>query len=186
MARRSKELSKYECVVYGGCTIHIENPQGDGTIEQLFKMNDGDVPYDQCMIEVPAGTIVCKHFEPYNDQAHDDRDAQMEEPAKFVETDKDVSLLAEVMVKKGFFTTTTDACKAIQDEIGDKELTQGDDAQREALIKKLSSLGSDDKETRQKLNKVLKDGGITGYFKGAMPMKLAELVVENELHEGVK
>ena len=184
MARRSKELSKYECVVYGGCTIHIQDPNGDGTLEQLFKMNDGDVPYDQCMIEVPKGTIVCKHFEPHNDQAFDDRDEQMEDPAKFVETEKDVGLLAEVMVKKGFFTSVTDASKAIKEEAEGKELTQGDDIQREAIINKLSTLGKDDKETRQKLNKILKDGKVTGYFKGAMPKKLAELVVENELYEG--
>lgn len=187
MAKKKKEeMAEYECVVYGGCTIHVENPNGNGTIEKLFRMNDGDVPDDQCKIVVPKGTVVCQHFEPLNEVAEEDRDDQMEDPVKYAKTETDAMLLAEIMVKKGFFRTKKDAFDAIEEEkkAQGKEFAKSDDVEREELIAQLSTIGKDVKETRQKLNAMLKDGDVTGYFKGAEPYKLAELVVDNELYSG--
>jgi hypothetical protein len=184
MARRKKkEMAEYECVVFGGCVVHVENPNGQGTYEKLFKLNDGDIDYDECMLKVPAGTIVCKHFEPYNEQAEDDRDAQMEAPEKFIEEESDKILIAEIMVKKSFFKTVDAAMESLTELLDGKELIQGDDKVRTTTINELASCGKDAKETRSILSKKLKDGGVTGFFRGAQPEALAALVYDNGLHE---
>lgn len=181
MARPSKNtMAEYECVVYGGCVIHVPHPNGNGTVEKLFRINDGECPDDECKIQVPRGTIVCQHFEPLNDEAWEDRDAQIKDPSKFIKTEEDLMQMAEIMVKKGFFRTKQEAKAAISEDCG--EVTVSEDGERELLIKKLAKLGADDKETRKLLVDMLKDSDVT-YFRGANPEKLAELVVDNGLYE---
>lgn len=180
MARPNKNNAEYECVEYHGCVIHIQNPAGTGTIEKLFRMNDGDIRDEDCKISVPRGTIVCKHFEPLNEEAWEDRDAQIKEPNKFIKSETDLLLMAEIMHKKGFFRTRNEAIEAIKEDCG--ELSTTENAEREVLIKKLASCGKDDKETRKILvDKYLAKSDVT-YFKGALPEKLAELIVDNELY----
>lgn len=182
MARPNRStMAEYECVVYEGCVIHVPHPNGNGTVEKLFRINDGERADDECKIQVPRGTIVCQHFEPLNDEAWEDRDAQIKDPSKFIKTEEDLMQMAEIMVKKGFFRTKQEAKDAIQEDCD--YIATSEDTERELLIKKLANLGKDDKETRKLLVEKYLDGSDVTYFRGANPEKLAELVVDNGLYE---
>ena len=203
MARRNKETEAiYECVQQ--CTIWVE-VNGE-TVEKLYYPYDEDMEseVELWQVTVPQGTVVCKHFVPYNDIAEDDRDDQMENPGKYVEDEKDIITLGEIMAKKGFFrdefganekgdtvlkrTSTQVAVEAIKDMLGDDAIINDTDSSKRAAA--LEVLTSHDgtkegiKACRQKLGKILRDGGVSGFFPGAEPLALAELVYDNELYTG--
>jgi len=200
---RKKTNAIYECVQRCTQWIDVEGK----SIEKLFRPESEASDIGEMQMEVPKGTIVPKHFEPANEQAELDREEQMEHPEKFVKDDKDLTTLAEIMVKKGFFPHATYksvlrgentvnvvdrfgvdiATEAIQATIKDNggQVEQTDDAKRTRTIASLAVCGKDAKETRSKLGKALREGGVKGWFPGAAPESLAQLVFDSGLAEGL-
>lgn len=183
--KKTEDFAEYECVLPSGCVVHIQNPKTGGTSEKLFRLNDGDIPYDECMLKVPRGTVVCKHFEPFNDAAAEDRDEQMEHPERFVKHEIDKVLLAEIMVKKGFFKNKVEAAAAITELMKDGEVEETAESIRaKAIAKMVEEAGATPKEKRSALGKILKDGDVKGFFPGATPESLATLIYDNGLYKG--
>jgi hypothetical protein len=180
MARKKKpETAKYECIL--DCTYPVFHEESNEMIDMNFSRGNGDDKEPDTLV-VPAGELVCKHFDPVDEQAEKDRDDQMEHPEKYAKTLRDLVLLSEIMVKEGFFANKEDAKAAIEDLL--EEDLHGENKERDDAIKNLLSQGDDKKAQRKVLNAILREGGVTGVFPGSDPKKLAELVYDNDLYKG--
>lgn len=188
--------AKYKCVK--ACTLHVQTK--DGSVEKLF------IPYDEEMldeknmcIEVPAGTVVPQHFMPLNEQAEEDVEEQMSNPAKYCRTERELTLIAERMVKAGWFRDKKDdkgkvvkwayqvAMDSIRDDMGEAAseiAAEGQDVEREAAIRELLKRGSDAKEQRKVVGDILKGAGVK-FFRGAEPEALAGMVYDEGLYQAV-
>lgn len=181
MAKKAPKEATYECIQ--SCTFNV--PLDNGKFyNHFFKQEDEAASPDQAELSVPQGTVVSKHFRPMNDVASADRKAQIETPKDFIHTKSDLTLLAEIMVKEGFFRTRQDAIEAIEGTVDQSTLDDSDpeETKRIACIADLMGQGKDDKERRQIFGKLLKKAKVT-YFPGGAPAKLAELVYDNGLYE---
>lgn len=182
----TKPHAEYECV--NTCTFNV--PLSDGnTYNQYYKaVSESDNP-SETNLEVPAGTVVSKHFVPVSEQAKKDRADQMECPEKYIQTKEQLSILADLMVKEGYFKFHKDAEASIKErakEVGVDSEKLGDcsveETRRIIAVDDLLSRAETPKEQRQILNKILKDGGVTKYYKGAEPAALAQMVYDNDLY----
>jgi hypothetical protein len=180
MAKKEATESTYECTF--ACTYNV--PLENGKFHNhFFKAVDDTSDPDEAELSVPKGTVVCKHFRPANDQAEADRKAQIETPAKYIFTKECFVMLAEIMVKEGFFSNRASAEAAIQATVPKGQLADSDpeETKRIAGVADLMSRGEDDKERRKLFGALLKKGKVT-YFPGGQPNKLAELVYDNDLY----
>ena len=181
MAKKVKPEAVYECVF--SCTFNVPLQNGE-YFNHFYKQIDEAASIEEAHLAVPQGTVVCKHFIPFNDVAKADRKAQIETPKDFIHTKSDLALLAGLMVKEGFFGTRAEAEAAIEETIDPATLGDSDpeETKRIAGIADLLGKGKNDKERRQILGKLLKKAKVT-YFPGGAPAKLAELVYDNGLYE---
>jgi len=135
---------------------------------------------------VPKGELVCHHFIPDNDVAEDDRDDQIENPQKYIETERDLVLIAEIMAHAGGFSSKRAAVAAIESvlpaEFRENVKAAGVDMEHERLIESILGEG-DEKAQRKRVLLLLKKHEIRGYFPAWKPRKLAEIAIENDLHE---
>lgn len=181
MAKKQKPEAVYECVF--SCTFNVPLENGE-YFNHFYRQIDEAASIEEAHLAVPQGTVVCKHFIPFNDVAKEDRKAQIERPADFVNTKSDLALLGGIMVKEGFFSTRAAAEEAIKETVDPSTLGDADpeETKRIAALADLMSKGKDDKERRQIFGKLLKSANVT-YFPGGAPAKLAELVYDNGLYE---
>jgi len=194
MAKKEK-TSLYACVT--SCTFDIANEHGEIYQKKFYPisamedpanaaMTMGGLEQSRTMLIVPKGEIVCKHFIPYDESAEDDREDQMENPGKYIESERDVTLIAELLVKDGQFKKLDDAREGIKslDQVDvDSIVEAGADVARELAIKELMERADDDKARRKLFNKILKDNEIKGVFPGADPAALAGRVYDEGLYD---
>jgi len=203
------EVATYECKKQ--CHIPVVINEDGHISNKMFQPQnqDGTIHKSQVEYHVPTGELVPHHFRPINDIAKGDREDQITNPEKYIETAYDMGCIAEFMVDAGFYddevvyneqrgqyVTRKSAKKiaqeSIKDTIGDQvyralisgEANAKELKSREDAITELCKLGKDDKETRKALLKMLKDADITkGFFRGAPVEKLAGFVVDKGLYE---
>ena len=199
---KKKETSLYACVAQRGCTFDVVNERGESYQRKFYPISDleaerstqsvkagmqqGGLDESRCMLEVPKGEIVCKHFIPYDDSAEEDREDQMACPAKYIESERDVTLIAELLVKDQQFRTVDEAregIKSLEDVDVDSIVEAGKDVARELAIMEMLSRADDDKERRKLLMKILKDNDIKGVFPGATPEAMAGRIYDEELYK---
>lgn len=205
MAKKQK-YSLYACVAQRGCTFDIVNEDGESyqkkfypiseleadrsTQSQKAGMQQGGLDESRCMLSVPKGEIVCKHFIPYDDSAEDDREDQMTNPGNYIETERDLILIAELLVKDQQFRTLDAAKEAIKDMDNvdaDSIVESGKDVAKELAVRELMSRvegeGKEaDKERRKLFMKILKDGDVN-MFRGADPELMAGRIYDEELYK---
>lgn len=176
----------YECV--NTCTFNMPLSNGESYAQLYRAISECDREEENSMA-VPAGTPVPKHFIPKNDQAKKDRDAQIESPAKFIQTKEHMSIIAGILVKEGMFNNIEQAIEAVKESAKEEGIESdklgecsAEETKRIAALDELMSRGKDAKEQRKVLGAILKDGGVK-FFAGAAPDKLAELVYDNELYK---
>jgi len=184
MAKKKTEEAVYECVF--SCTYNVPLQNGEFH-NHFYKQIDEASSLDEAHLAVPQGAVVCKHFIPFNDTAKADRKAQIERPADYIETKREIAMIAEILVKEGFFSTRMAAEESIKETIDPSKLGDSDpeETKRIAGVADLLSKGEDDKERRKVLGALLKKAKVT-YFPGSAPEKLAELVYDNGLYEAPK
>ena len=188
MAKKKPE-AVYECMV--SCTFNM--PMLNGKSYNHFYKSAMECPDEsQNSVSVPAGTVVPKHFIPKNDQAKDDRKDQISNPCAYLEDKEKLTLIAEILVKEGFFNSRKAAEQGIREQAKEKDMdcdslgeASAEETRRIRAIDELLSRGKDDKELRKLLGKLLKDGDVS-FFAGAPPAKLAEKVYDNELYAELK
>lgn len=210
MAKR-EQFAEYVCV--NKCTWPVVQSDGvvvdklfvaEAELEKADGWKEGGVSRDRVSLRVPQGEIVGKHFVPANDVAEDDREDQLSNPAKYIETDRDIALLAELMVKKGWFKpvmgtskdeqgrlsiektakqVAVDAIKAENDIKDEDVLPATDDLERSKAIKDLMSRADDDKERRKVFGAMLTEADVK-FFRGADPEALAAMVYDEGLYDG--
>lgn len=207
MARKRVKNSLYGCVV--PCTFDVVDERGDAyqkhfkamdSLENDYQLVEGGVSESDCLLEVPAGELVCKHFIPQNEQAEDDREDQLESPANFIKSERDVTLIGELMVKEGWFKATYKtvdnkrvvvesaleraraAIKARDDINSDDIVSAGANVQRELAVKAMLEQADNDKALRKALMPILKDAGIK-MFGGADPRAIAERIYDEGLYK---
>ncbi len=204
--------AQYECMVK--CHIPITMQTSDGRVvvhNKLFIPQDAEnqIPHDLCRYNVGEGELVPHHFKPLNDVAREDREEQISHPEKFIHTEYDMGVIAELMVDAGFYDDETFyddrrgqyvvrksakrvAQESIKETIGENAymaLLKGEDvaeefAGREDAIKEMCKLGKDDKETRQALLAILKEANVTkGFFRGEPVEKLAGFIYDKGLYK---
>lgn len=182
---KAKPEAEYECVV--SCTFNV--PMLDGTKYCHFYkcVADCDDP-SQTNVRIPAGTVVPKHFVPFNEQAKIDRADQIQNPTKYLSDKETLSILAGILVKEGMFDSIKAAINAIREEAENNDINTDDLGEASAeetrkirAVKELMDRGKDDKERRVIFGKILKEGEVT-FFAGAPPIKLAEKIVDSELY----
>lgn len=209
MARKKNETSLYACVTQRGCTFDVVNEQGETYQRKFYPitaleeerttgsaksgMQEGGLDESRCLLQVPKGEIVCKHFIPYDESAEDDREDQMANPSKYIVQQRDVVLIAELLVKDGQFRTVKDAIagiKELPDVDVDSIVPAGKEVGRELAIMEMmrrvestDDKKADDKKRRQMFLKILADGDVTGVFKGADPESMAGRIYDEELYK---
>ena len=211
MARKKKQTALYQCVK--SCVFDVVNKHGEVS-QQFFRSADvlddparpltqGGPGFADCMLEVPQGEIVCKHFAPANETAEDDREDQCTNPKPYIKNERDIILIAELMAQSGLFkdvmgpslrnplkqTVVKTACQVaistIKEvyEIDEDDIVEaGKDVVRERAIMDMLTWGTDAKSQRSAIGKVLKEAGIK-YFPGLQPDILAGLVYDEQLYE---
>lgn len=209
MARKKKnEVAIYACIQ--PCTIYIGDDLQGNAIHKLYRtagevelsekqLKEGGIGNSDCYIEVEKGTIMPHHFAPENDVAEDDREDQITNPAKYIKDDCDMRLIAELMVDEGLFRDKTKldekgrsvidkiavtvACDSIKEQLSSDAIDaieNGEDGSYRKQLNHLLTLGDDDKATKGKLIKILKDAGIKMFW-GAETRALAERILEEGL-----
>ena len=199
---KKKKTSLYACVAQRGCTFDIVNERGETYQKKFYPINDMESPANQamqqggleesrCMLEVPKGELVCKHFIAYDDSAEEDREDQMSNPSGYIQSERDVTLIAELLVKDGQFKTRAAAeegIKNLEDVDTDSIVEQGKDVARELAIMELMArvdgeVKEADKKRRKIFNAILKEGKVKGVFPGSDPEALAGKIYDEELYK---
>ena len=201
------EVALYECKK--NCVFPVVIDEHGTITDKYFRIAEEAITKSDFQLQVPAGEIVCHHFKPADDQAREDREDQITNPDKYIETESDMGLIAEFMVDRGFYQDDVQenkegkwvvkkiakkvAIDSIRETIGDdvyKELVLGKDGaskvkDRMVAITEMLKLGDDAKSQRKALLKILADKKVTkGFFRGSPPEKLAEFIYEQGLYEG--
>lgn len=198
------EVAEYICKRKCHIPIVMTNKES-GHPQVVQKMFEIDEPYN-----VGQGELVPHHFRPANKVAQSDREEQITEPERFIETSYDMGMIAEFMVDAGFYeddmhyvestgkTIVRKSAKKIAEEsiketLGDnvyRALLNGEQhakefKKRDEAIEEMCALGKDDKETRKALLAILKEGNVTkGFFRGAPVQKLAGFIYDKGLYKG--
>jgi len=211
MARKKKQTALYRCVK--NCVFDVVNKHGevnqkfftaaDVLEDPLRPLTQGGPGYEDCMLEVPQGEIVCKHFVPANETAEDDREDQCSNPKPYIENERDIILIAELMAQAGLFKhvmgpsrrnplkqtvvktardVAIDTIKEVYEIDEDDIVEAGKDVARERAIMDMLTWGTDAKSQRSAIGKVLKGADIK-YFPGLEPDILAGLVYDEQLYE---
>lgn len=138
--------------------------------------------YDKISLEkgdtllVGRGVIVPKHFKPVDDNAKEDRQKQISDPAKHVKSKPDAILLSEILVHEGWAKSMSEAMQLITEDIEGVESVE--DLDKKELDQKIDKVCDD--YTVQEMKDILTEEGI-GFFKGGKERKLAEKLVEHDL-----
>jgi len=206
---KKKLTSLYACVAQRGCTFDIVNEKGESYQKKFYPiseleserstqsvkagMQQGGLDESRCMLEVPKGELVCKHFIAYDDSAEEDREDQMANPAKYIESERDVILIAELLVKDGQFrdrASAEEGIKSLEDVDADTIVEAGKDVSRElAIMEMLNRVEStddekaDNKARRKMLMAILKENDIKGVFPGAAPEAMAGRIYDEEIYK---
>ena len=199
---KKKLTSLYACVASRGCTFDIVNEEGKSYQKKFYPLSDleaerstqsvkagmqqGGLDESRCMLEVPKGEIVCKHFIAYDESADEDREDQMASPSKYIESERDVTLIAELLVKDQQFRTLDEAragIKSLEDVDVESIVEAGKDVARELAIMEMLSRADDDKARRKVLMAILKENDIKGVFPGAAPEAMAGRIYDEELYK---
>ena len=204
-----KETALYACL--NTCTVDVVNAHGEPEQRRFFaadledsdKLTEGGITASRTMLQVPKGEIVCKHFKPVNDVAEADRADQIANPGKYIQSERDLTLIAEFMVSEGLFraeykdivdfrgnhksvvakTALDKARESIKELAGvDAEniVPVGANVQQALTVKRLLDLAETDKERRKLMLPVLKEAGVK-IFAGADPVAMAERIFDEGL-----
>lgn len=207
------ETALYECMrkTFTPVVIHTEGPYKDSVNNKMFIPQDaeGQIPEHLYMYQVPQGELVPHHFKPVDETAKADREDQITNPEKYIETRADMGVIAEFMVDRKFYeheqfydkdrgTYVIRKCakqvalESIKETIGDatyRALLDGEKnateyKTRQDAIDAMCQLGEDDKATRKALLAIIKEANITkGFFRGAPPKTLAGFVYDQGLYK---
>lgn len=189
------------------CHVHVVIEK-DGHPHKTTKFFEPNMPHENLpahlySYQVPAGEVVSHHFAPVDDQAKEDREDQISNPEKYIRSEYEAGMIAELMVDAGFFdderfydekrgeyvvrkSAKRVAMESIRETLGDStymallsgETIAEEHAKKEEAIKKLTEEG------RKPLLKRLRDAEIKkGYFPGMPVEKLAAFVYDKGLYE---
>lgn len=190
------------------CNVHVVIEK-DGHPYPTTKYFEPNTPHEPkpphiYQYQVPAGEVVSHHFTPVDDQAKEDREDQISHPEKYIRSEYDAGMIAELMVDAGFFederfyddkrgqfvvrkSAKRVAMESIKDTIGEStymallkgETVAEEHNKKEAAIKELCE------QDKKALLKMLRDADITkGYFPGQPIEKIAAFVYDKGLYEG--
>jgi hypothetical protein len=200
----SESTALYECK--RKCHVPVVVDEHGTLSNKFFEPNNpaDPLPVNIYQYQVPAGEVVSHHFKPMDDQAKEDREDQISNPAKYITSDYSAGMIAELMVDAGFFedetfyhdkrgeyvkrkTAKRVAMESIRETIGDSayrallngEVFEEEHSKKEAAIKELA------KQDKKALLKMLRDADIKkGYFPGQSVDKLAAFIYDKGLCEG--